>query len=356
MMELASTFVQLLEDWQIYKVRLRRLVEEGLVPREATDLVLELTKPRISLTEVSLRNIAEKLRQEAPKSVEEHGGDARRSRRTVMVRLNRPVTAYVAYDGKHVYLVRGIDKRGLPVSGQERGRELEKRVLEAIKRGEAETYPADLDERLLGEVELPSEAAKTLGTGRVPLALMLNLGWLLSDDWRRKITHTTARPGQAAVRLVHWLALAEWSRRRCIASVELPMFKLALLYATQTRKGSSPLIWTWPIGRTTNAIKSAYERFGVSIGDPERVKQHGYVLLKALREAAFERRGKAFAVKSIGSWLAFSAILKTLVLGDGSVMLTQLKIAVEEKAVRELADALGGTATRGMVYLHSTRT
>ena len=67
-------YAQLLEDWQTYKARLRKLAKEGLVPSEAVGLVLELTRPRISTLEIALRQIAEKLRREALESLERHGG------------------------------------------------------------------------------------------------------------------------------------------------------------------------------------------------------------------------------------------------------------------------------------------
>ena len=352
-------YAQLLEDWQTYKARLRKLAEEGLVPRETVDLTLELTKPRISTLEASLRRIAERLRTEALERLERHGGtprtvevrDAARGRtHTVMrIRLSRPVKAYVAYDGKHIYLVRNVDEDDLPIDGKERGKELEKRVLEAVKRGEAETYPADLDERPLTEVELPPEAAKLLGADRAPLALMLNMGWLLSDDERNKVVHMTARPGQVAVRIVHWLALAEWAVSRGIVSVKPTTFKLSVSYVAQTREGLSPMVWIWPIGRATEAIRGVYERFGVQLGDSDRVRQLGYALLRALRVAAFERRGKAYAVRHVSAWLAFAAALKALVLGDGYVYLTRLRVAAGD--VSSLAGALGGHRARDEVVL-----
>lgn len=101
-----------------------------------------------------------------------------------------------------MYLVRGVDEDSLP-NGQERGRELEKRVIEAVGRGEAETYPADLDERLLTEVELPPEAAKLLGSDKAPLSLPLNMGWLLVVRQANRDYTQDPRPGQAAVRIAH---------------------------------------------------------------------------------------------------------------------------------------------------------
>ena len=351
-MDWPATHAQLLEDWQIYRARLRRLAEEGLVPREALGTVLELTRPRISLTETSLRQIAEKLRQEAIESLERSGGEVRRSGRTTTIWLNRPVKAYVAYDGNKLHLVENIDEGDLPVNGQERGRELEKRVIETIERGEAEVYPADMDERLLYEVELSPEAAKLLGAEKVPLALMLNLGWLLSDDERNKVAHETARPGQASVRIIHWLAMAEWAARHGIATARPAVFKLSVYRVTQTQEGPSPAVMIRHIGVTYEAVKAAYERFGMQLGDPERVKQRGYAVLKTLRETAFERRGRAYAVRHVGAWLAFAAALKTLVLGDGDVSLTRLGVSVSRGLASALAGAVDGTVSGGQVYLH----
>ena len=89
---------------------------------------------------------------------------------------------------------------------------------------------------------------------------------------------------------------------------------IRVLHYADTRR-SEPNHSIRPIGRVTRAIRVAYERFGVQLGDPDRVKQRGYLLLKALRESAFERRGRAYAVRHVGAWLAFAAMLKTLVLG-----------------------------------------
>ena len=46
------------------------MAEEGLAPKEAVGLVLELTRPHISLPKASLRRIAKRLRREALKSLE----------------------------------------------------------------------------------------------------------------------------------------------------------------------------------------------------------------------------------------------------------------------------------------------
>ena len=132
------------------------------------------------------------------------------------------------------------------------------------------------------------------------------------------------------------------------------MFKLSASYATQTRESLNPAVWTRPIGHITKVIHKAYERFGISIGEPERVKQHSYAVLKALREAVLERRGKAYTVRHVGAWLVFVAALKTLVLGDGYVSLTKLRVAVEERLAYGLAEALDGRASGHYVTLHPT--
>ncbi len=56
----------------------------------------------------------------------------------------------------------------------------------------------------------------------------------------------------------------------------------------------------------------------------------------------------------VGAWLAYAAVVKTLVLGDGDVSLTRLRIAVKEEIAEELADALGSRTARDMVYLQPT--
>ena len=119
-----AAYTQLLEDWLVYKARLRKLAEEGLAPREVVGTVLELTRPRISLLEIALRSIAKRLREEALESLERHGGEVRHSGRTTTIWLNRPVKAYIVYDGNKLHLVKNIDEDDLPINGQ-------KRVLEA---------------------------------------------------------------------------------------------------------------------------------------------------------------------------------------------------------------------------------
>ena len=158
------------------------------------------------------------------------------------------------------------------------------------------------------------------------------------------------------MRIAHWLVLAEWAEKRGLASAKPAVLKLSVLYATQTRQGLRPLIWVLPIGRATEAISAAYGRFGVQLGDPDRVKQRGYALLRALMVAAFERRGKGrnskHVVKHVGAWLAFAAALKTLVLGDGHVSLTVVEVATSD--VGGLADTIGGYRAGDEVVLRPT--
>ena len=156
------------------------------------------------------------------------------------------------------------------------------------------------------------------------------------------IVHGTAKPGQVAARVVHWLALAEWAGRKGIADAKPAVYKMSVLYAAQSSKGPSPLIRIRPIGRVTEVIEAAYGRFGIQLGDPERVKQRGYALLRALREAALEKRGRVYAVRHVGAWLAFAAVVKTLLLGDGDVSLTRLRIGVKERLAPKLAEAVDG--------------
>ena len=223
-----------------------------------------------------------------------------------------------------------------------------------LREARLKAYPSDIDERLFHEVELPLEAVKQLGAGKAPLSLFLNLGWLLSDDERNKVVHMTARPGQVAVRIMHWLALAKWAGRHDIMSTRPTVFKLSISYTAQTQEGPSSLILIRPIGRTTEAIEAAYGRFGLQIGDAERVKQLGYEIMRVLREAAFEKRGKAYTVKHVDAWLAFAAALKTLVLGDGVVSRTRLGVTVEERLTRKLAGVLNGCIGGHCVWLRQS--
>jgi len=89
----------------------------------------------------------------------------------------------------------------------------------------------------------------------------------------------------------------------------------------------------------------------------------GYAVLKALREEAFKRDGKVYAVDDIGAWIAFNATEATLVLGDGYISAFELGVAIkssprttlkgETTNDRKLVKALGGTATRKGVHLKS---
>ena len=69
-----------------------------------------------------------------------------------------------------------------------------------------------------------------------------------------------------------------------------------------------------------------------------------FEILKALKKAAFKKRGRVYAVRHIGTWLAFATALKTLVLGDGNVSPTRVRVAVGEGSAEVLAGAVDGLA------------
>jgi len=87
----------------------------------------------------------------------------------------------------------------------------------------------------------------------------------------------------------------------------------------------------------------------------------GYAVLNALREEAFKREGLTYVVDNVGAWIAFSATVATLVLGDGYITPFVLGVVAKPPSettlkgkvvgVRELAKALGGIAIKWNVRL-----
>jgi len=217
-------------------------------------------------------------------------------------------------------------------------------------------------EHLWFEIPLPKSVSKLLGgKSEVPVALFRNLGWLLSDDIRIEVRHSSSNPGQVTMRLFDWIAVAMYAKRG-LGSDPL-VFKLSVYQVGKTKDGVNPLIEMWPIGTAAEVIETIYERFGITLGKPEQVIARGYAVLKALREEAFKRNGKVYVVDDVGAWIAFSATVVTLVLGDGYILAFELGVATkssprttlkgETTNDRELAKALGGTATRKGVHLKS---
>jgi len=98
----------------------------------------------------------------------------------------------------------------LPRNNQLRAAEIERRVVDVIEQYrrvemvevEVEEYEVGREyERLWLEIPLLESESKLLGgRSKAPVALLRNLGWLLSDDSRFRLEHASSNLGQAAMR------------------------------------------------------------------------------------------------------------------------------------------------------------
>jgi len=111
--------------------------------------------------------------------------------------------------------------------------------------------------------------------------------------------HISNNPGQTAVRIFDWIAVAMYAKGGLQSSPLV--FKFTVHQATRSRTGINPSIEVWPIGTTVEIIKTAYNQFGIVLGKPERTIAHGYTVLKALREEAFKREGLIRVVDDVGA-------------------------------------------------------
>jgi len=288
----------------------------------------------------------------------------------IQIYLKQPVQAYLVFLDK-LYIIWG-DFNGIPKKGWQRAVEIERRVVNAIeryKRGEKVDVQVDefeIDDeyrRLWLEVPLPEGTSKLLGgKAKVPVALFRNLGWLLSDDNRYILVHSSSNLGQVAMKIFDWIAMAMYAKK---GSANRPLiFRLAVYQFTRTKNGVNPLILVQPIGTAAKIIRTAYEQFGIVLGKPQMVFAHGYAVLKALREVAFGREGNTHVVNDVGAWIAFSAATATLILGDGIIMPFTFAIAIKTplkatfngkvNGIKELSKALGsvsaGRETRFQIW------
>jgi len=151
---------------------------------------------------------------------------------------------------------------------------------------------------------------------------------------------------------------------RGIASETPLAFRLTIERVTKTRDGKNPIVETLPARATYDALDATYKWFGITLGKTEGVLARGYAVLKALREEAFKRDGKAYVIDDVGAWIAFSNAVATLVLGDGYVMPAELRVVAKASPkatlegkttrVKELAEALGGVAAVREVKLQTS--
>jgi len=326
----------------------------------------------------ALAEVEYQMRKRALESLEKYGGvekssNPRKGAKIVHIRLKEPVYAYlVLMDDKLYVLWKEFEYTSK--DGRKRSAEITRKILGIInryKRGEVvdvEVSEFEVDreyERLWLEVPLPEDMSKLLGgRGKAPVALFRNLGWLLSDDSRVWLSHTSANSGQVALRLFDWIALARYATDVLEkAPSGLLMFKLAIYYVVKTEEGDNPKTEMWPINTATEVIRSVYGLFGITLSEPEEVLARGYAVLKALREASFKREGKTYVVDDVGAWIAFSNVVDMLIVGDGFVMPTELGIVAktspkatltgETTRVKKLAEALGCRASKKDVRLHT---
>jgi len=319
----------------------------------------------------ALAEVEYEIRRRALESLRNYGGRIRRTKpdtknEILSFYLKEPARVYlVLWNGRHYVVWGGFN--GSPKGGSiDIDDKIVKNIAEQYRCGKRVTVDVielDVDggeeyERLWLEVPTPESVSKLLGgKNRAPVALFRNLGWLLSDDWRKRLGHTAGNPGQAAVRLFDWIALAKYVIDVLKIAPDAPLvFSLTVRSVTVSGNVVNPTIEMRPIGIAAKAIRLAYAYFGITLGGTEEVLARGYSLMRALREEAFRWDGRNYVVDDPGAWIAYSSIVTTLITGDGYAMPTSLGVSakltasetLEERKVRvkELARALGGVATK----------
>jgi len=306
----------------------------------------------------ALAEVEYKARVKSLESFEKHGGVERRGtskgHELVSIRLKRPIHAYLVLWQNKLYVV-WREFYDVPEHGSVRSFEITHKLVGIIRRSGKridviDEYEIDREyERLWFEVPLSKGVSKLLGNrDRAPVALFRNVGWLLSDDSRRMLDHSSSNAGQVALRLFDWIALATYADKD--KQLDEPLiFKLSVLYVNKTKSGVKPKIQVRPIGLATEKILTVYNLFDIFLGEPEETFARGYAVLKALREEATRREGQMYVVNDVGAWIAFSSAVATLVLGDGYV--APFRLIVASKFTSELSEALGGTPSRSVVIL-----
>jgi len=284
----------------------------------------------------------------------------------MQIHLKEPTRIYLALWGNRWYVVWG-EFGGLPKKGQVRANVIERKIVDLVmryRRGEKTELQVeehefkDEYERFQLEVPLPRSVSKLMRRkDKAPVALFRNLGWLLSDDTRQYLLHGAGNPGQMALRLYDWIMLARYGIKALKLPADRPLvFKLEIKRLVITTKGVNPTIIVRPIGTAMKIISAVYDAFGLRLGKSEEVIMRGYAVLKALRETAFKREYKMCVVNDVGAWIAYSAAVATLILGDGGITPFKIKISAKNPPrtgldgtfirAKELASAIGGTPTR----------
>jgi len=302
----------------------------------------------------ALAEVEYEIRKRALENLEKYGGTIKNFKledhEISYIRLRVPVYAYLIIWNNHLYVIWG-DFNAV---------EIERRIIDAVqnRRIGVDVYEIDREyERLWFEVPLPESVSKLLGgRDKAPVALFRNLGWLLSDDSRAKLVHEAGNPGQVALRLFDWIALAEYAVKRLGLDEDRPLvFKLAVRRITKTKKGKNPQVYIRPIGFSASVIKEMYLQFGIPIGKPKAVIAHGYEVISVLNNMAIRRHKVESVVDDVNSWVALSATLTSLIIGDGTICPYVIRISAKAKpeggAARELAKALKVSWHGGKVAL-----
>jgi len=281
---------------------------------------IEDTAPLCGKLIKALAEVEERFRQMGLESLEKHGGVEERTKARTEIalwRLEKPVYATAVQWKERLYVF--YDK--MTIEGSLRGDELEE-VAREVEQADIPVGAYNVDEeykRLWLEVPLPKLVSRLLGgKDMVPVVLFRNLGWLLSDDWRQQPGHTAGNPGQVAMRLFDWIALARYAMDVLMKATSEPLaFKLKIRQVAKSSAAGNSLVEIRPIGVANKLINLAYEYYGIALGKTEEVLMRGYTLLKALREEAFRKEGKMYVVYDVGAWIAFSNVVDSAGRGRG---------------------------------------
>jgi len=299
----------------------------------------------------ALAEVEYKIRKRALESFRKYGGTESRScpsgranNVVVTFYLEEQVHAYLALWGGKLYVIWG-EFEDLPGRPQSKVKEIERRIANIIMRrernGDIEVEEYSIDDeykRLWLEVPLP----KQFGGRAVPVALLRNLGWILSDDVRYdQVRHEAGNPGQAVLRLLDWIALATYAAKKFGTDAPL-VFRLSVYKVTKTKSGENPAISVQPIGTATRLIKDMYAQLGIRLGNPEAVLQRGYYIIGELNKAAIRRYTKWNAVDDVESWIALSAVLTTLIIGDGTIIASEIQISTKDASQNGKASKVAG--------------
>jgi len=354
-------------DYERYLKRIKWKEVRDVYPRGFADRIASLLEPKSSKLEEALYGIMQMVAREALCSLDEHGGRLKEyDKGTRYYELNRPADVSIvtyADRGRHfatLYFTRGVNFEDLPRRGDLRAEEIERRLVDIINRFErgeriegveVQRFDVKLDDRLLQKLDVSAIADKLNGQTEAPLVLFFEFGWLASDDVRCKPYHETTDLGQAVVRLTHWIA----SIASDSGEGRFFVFRINVYRTHVAEDGLKSSLFIRPIGKAAKAIKEAYAKYGVYLGKSEVVRCRIYDIMRALRETSVEpwrigRRAGLVRVKDVDTYIAYCAVCKTLILGDGEAYRWGIYISVGDRNLAEkLAEAIGGHSAEDCV-------